>query len=312
MSSGMTLVSVVIPCHNYGRFLAAAIESVLAQQYSPIELIVVDDGSTDETLAVASRYHDLRYIHQRNLGASAARNRGLEAASGEFILFLDADDELTPDAIETSLQHLSARPDCALVYGHSDLIETEGSLIRKTPERSARLQSCIQEDPYAYMLRWNNPLRSPGAILYRTDVVKRAGGFEGGPAEDLDLNLRVVRDQAICCNDRVVLVARLHDANVSLNFSGMLRDTVRAQRRQRWFVRRHPIYNADYEAGLRLARSYWGSRLARQVIAETRGGEIRSALRHVWTLARFAPREGALALSRPLVGVASRVIGRGS
>lgn len=309
--SGMRLVSVVIPCHNYGRFLAGAIESVLAQRYSPIELIVVDDGSTDDTSAVANRYPVTRCIRQRNLGLSEARNRGLEAAGGEFILFLDADDQLVAEAIATSVQHLLSRPDCAFVYGHAELTEMKGALISKTPERSARLQTCVQEDPYAHMLRWNNPIRNTGAILYRTDVVRRVGGFTGLRAEDLDLNLRIVREYPICCNDRVVLSILLHDANISLSFAAMLRDTVRAQRRQRGFVHRHPIYKSDYKAGLTLARSYWGSRVARQVISETRRGEILSALRHCWTLARFAPREGALALSRPVRGVARRVIRRG-
>jgi hypothetical protein len=104
-------------------------------------------------------------------------------------------------------------------------------------------------------------------------------------------------------------VARLHDANMSLNFSGMLKDTVRAQRRQRLFVSRNPIYRSDYEAGLRLARSYWGSRLAQRVIAETRAGNISSALRDAWTLARFAPRESAAAIARPAGGVVRRLIG---
>ena len=302
------MVSVVIPCHNYGRFLAGAIESVLAQQYSPIELIVVDDGSTDDTFAVASRYPVTHCIRQRNLGLSEARNRGLEAAGGEFILFLDADDQLAADAIATSVECLMGRPECAFVYGHAELTEMKGALISKTAERSARLRTCVDEDPYAYMLRWNNPIRNTSAILYRTEVVKRLGGFWGLVAGDLDLNLRIAREYPICCNDRVVLSILLHDANISLSFGAMLRDTVLAQRRQRPFVSRNPVYRPDYEAGLRLARSYWGSRLTQEVIAETRAGDISSAVRGLWTLARFAPREGAAALARPAVGLLRRVI----
>jgi glycosyltransferase involved in cell wall biosynthesis len=305
----MTLVSVVIPSHNYGRFLGRAIESVLAQQYSSIELIVIDDGSTDDTFAVANRYPISRCIQQRNLGPSEARNRGLEAAGGDFILFLDADDQLTDGAIATSIECLLDRPDCAFVYGHAELTEMKGARISKTPERSARLQTCVEGDPYAHMLRWNNPIRNMGAILYRMDVVRRLGGFTGQREGDLDLNLRIASQYPICCNDRVVLSILLHDANISLSFAAMLRDTLWAQRRQRSFVKRNPLYKDDYEAGLRLARSYWGSRLAQHVIAETRAGQISSAVRDLWTLARFAPREGAVALLRAACGMARRVIG---
>jgi glycosyltransferase involved in cell wall biosynthesis len=298
-----TLVSVVIPCHNYGRFLAAAIESVLAQSYADIQLIVVDDGSTDDTSAVAARYPTVRCLRQRNLGPGEACNQGMKEASGEFVVFLDADDELTPDAVETFVQCLQERPDCAFAYGHQELIDTRGSVITTRPKRSARLQTCLQEDPYAQMLRLNNPLRAPGAILYRSEAVKGVGGFARhvGNAQDLDLNLRLAREHPICCNDRIVLLTRVHDTNATRNYGIMLRGAVKCQRRQRSFVRRHPIYKGDYQTGLRLARSYWGSHLARQALSEARAGEIRSALRDLWTLSRFAPSAGALALAKRLI-----------
>jgi glycosyltransferase involved in cell wall biosynthesis len=297
------MVTVVIPCHNYGRFLAAAIESALAQSYADIELIVVDDGSTDDTSAVAARYPTVRFVRQPNLGQGEASNRGMKEASGEFILFLDADDVLTTDAVETFVQRLHERPDCVFVYGHQQWIDMTGSVITSRPERSARVQTCLQEDPYAHMLRMNNPLRAPGAILYRSDAVKRAGGFARnlGNAQDLDLNLRLVREDPICCNDRIVLLTRVHDTNATRNYGVMLRGAVTAQRHQRSFVGRHPVYKGDYEAGLRLARSYWGAHLARQAVSKARAGEVRLALRDLWTLSRFAPGAGAVAVARLLV-----------
>jgi glycosyltransferase involved in cell wall biosynthesis len=300
----MTAVSVVIPCYNYGRFLACAIESVLAQRYTDFELIVVDDGSTDDTSAVAAQYPDVRCLRQRNLGESEARNRGAGLAGGEFLLFLDADDELTPDAIRTSVQCLREQADCAYVYGHQQLIDSSGLVITTNPERSAMFQTCLREaDAYAYMLRVHNPLRAPGAILYRSDVVRRVGGFapEFRAGADLDLNFRITREHPICCNDRIVLKTRLHDANATLNWSMMLQGAVTVHRRQRRFVRRHPTYKRDYRQGLRSARSYWGTHLALHVIAEARAGEIRAAARDLWTLGRFAPRAGVSAVARYLV-----------
>src|SRR3954452_15003770 len=101
------LVSAIIPAHNAERFLAAAIDSVLAQTYQPIECIVVDDGSTDGTPAVARSYGDrIRLIPQEQRGVSAARNRGAAEARGELLAFLDADDRWLPERVERQAREL--------------------------------------------------------------------------------------------------------------------------------------------------------------------------------------------------------------
>src|SRR5215831_18229599 len=92
------LVSVVIPCFRQAHFLADGIESVLRQTYSQVEVLVINDGSPDDTASVASRYC-VRYVEQKHAGLAAARNAGLQRALGEFVVFLDADDRLLPDAL---------------------------------------------------------------------------------------------------------------------------------------------------------------------------------------------------------------------
>src|SRR5882724_3232103 len=92
------VVSVIIPCYNQGHFLTDAIESVLGQTYSRVEVIVVDDGSTDATSNIASAYRDVRYVRQENQGLARARNRGLRGTVGECVVFLDSDDRLRPRA----------------------------------------------------------------------------------------------------------------------------------------------------------------------------------------------------------------------
>jgi len=102
VKAGTPLISVIIPSYNYAAYLADAVESCLKQTYRKIEIVVIDDGSTDNTQEVAAGYKDrINYIYQRNSGVSSARNKGLEAAKGEYIAFLDADDYLTDDAIES-------------------------------------------------------------------------------------------------------------------------------------------------------------------------------------------------------------------
>ena len=104
------LISVIIPCYNHGKYLSKAIGSVLAQSHRPIEIIVVDDGSTDNTQAAAAHYPEVKYIYQHNQGPSAARNTGIDQSSGDFLVFLDADDWLLEDALHINLQYLLKEP----------------------------------------------------------------------------------------------------------------------------------------------------------------------------------------------------------
>src|SRR5689334_22859965 len=109
-------VSAIIPCYNYGKYLARAIDSILAQTYAVSEIIVVDDGSSDNTREVATSYGGcVRYIYQQNAGRAAARNHGIREATGDWIALLDADDWWLPQKIELQVTAAS-KPDTAVVY----------------------------------------------------------------------------------------------------------------------------------------------------------------------------------------------------
>src|SRR5262245_33558236 len=116
-SSRTRVVTVVIPCYNQARYLGEAIESVRRQTHQDVEIIVVDDGSTDNTVEVAQSYEGVRAVSQRNQGQGAARNKGLEHATSAYIVFLDSDDRLLPRALEIALQCFDAHPECAFVTG---------------------------------------------------------------------------------------------------------------------------------------------------------------------------------------------------
>jgi len=109
-------VSVLIPCYNAGRYLAAALDSVLAQTYQDFEIIVVDDGSEDDSAAVAARYPRVRYFHNAHSGISATRNLAISKARGDIIVFLDADDLWVPEKLEKQVAYLDSHPECELVY----------------------------------------------------------------------------------------------------------------------------------------------------------------------------------------------------
>src|SRR5215210_7479587 len=134
--AGLVLVSVIIPCYNQAHFLGEAIESVLAQNHPRFEILVVDDGSTDDTSEVAARYPEVRCLRQENRGLAAARNAGLRSSEGEYVVFLDADDRLLPNALEAGLVCFEDHRECALVAGHYRLIAADGSLLRQWQSQS--------------------------------------------------------------------------------------------------------------------------------------------------------------------------------
>lgn len=112
------LVSAIIPVHNGERYLREAIESILAQTYRPIELVVVDDGSVDRSAAICQRFAGIRYVYQPRAGAAAARNRGVNAATGALLSFLDADDLWVREKLVRQVAALEAAPDMDMVLSH--------------------------------------------------------------------------------------------------------------------------------------------------------------------------------------------------
>lgn len=301
----MTVVSVVIPCHNYGRFLPGSIESVLAQTHTDVELIVVDYESTDDTDRIVADYPQAKYLRRASRNLGDARNDGLAASTGEFLLFLDADDRLVPDAIESSAACLETNQDCAFAYGHVRHFDASGD----APYRGAAPPGCLAEaDPYGWMLRMNNGLRISGAVLYRRRFLEDVGGYSSDltTAEDIDLNMRLARSHPICCNDRVVLEQRIHESHQSESrrWRQGLAYSVTVQRRQRAYVDEHPLYKGDYRNGLRVARSYWGTHLAKETITLLAAGSFRNAGQNLLTLARWHPG-GVVELVRQMVRRAS-------
>src|SRR6187549_3720033 len=111
MTEERPLVSIIVPVYNGERYLRAALESIFAQTYRPLEVIVVDDGSVDDSGVIAQSFPEVRYIRQENQGVAAARNHGIETARGEFYAFLDQDDLWTPEKLTVQISYLLNDPD---------------------------------------------------------------------------------------------------------------------------------------------------------------------------------------------------------
>lgn len=124
------LVSIVTPTYNRERFIAATIESVLAQTYKNIEYIVVDDGSTDQTREICATFPNVKYIYQENSGQSSAINNGWSRASGKYLMYLSSDDLLKPDAITNLVEHVEQYDGKVIVYPDYDAIDENGEHLR--------------------------------------------------------------------------------------------------------------------------------------------------------------------------------------
>jgi hypothetical protein len=204
------LVSVVIPYYRQEAYLAEALESVEKQSWPNVEIIVVDDGSPVPAQSVIGKKPGVRIFRTPNAERSAARNFGFERSSGEFLLFLDADDRLTARAIEAHMGAFAAHPDAALVFGSVSAIDAAGTTIRPP-------YVCLPRKNYFYLLLETNPIASPGAALLRRDAFIQAGKFEDAciPCEDYQLFLRVASKRSVVRHDAWVFEYRTHGANSS-------------------------------------------------------------------------------------------------
>jgi glycosyltransferase involved in cell wall biosynthesis len=259
-AAGAALVSVVIPCFNYAQFLDQAIQSVLVQDYPAIEIVVVNDGSTDDPAAVVARFPTVRYVVQDNRGVAAARNAGLAHCRGDLVLFLDADDRLLPGAIEAGARLLAANPSLGFVAGHSAFISSDG-VTQPTVNRLA----CDGDDVYVALLA-RNSIRNPATVMFRRQAVEMVGGFAPGAdaCADYDLYLNVSRNHPVIFHEMVVAEYRRHGHNMSDNSAQMLRQALTVLDRQR----PHLVTSARREAfrdGARNIRAYYGDALVTQI-----------------------------------------------
>jgi len=179
------LISVIIPCHNYGRFVGEAIDSVRQQTYSNWEIILVDDGSVDDTQTVVARYcaadTRIKYHYQPQQGVSAARNTGFGLASGEYLQLLDADDMLAPGKFAGQLALFAEHPGTALVYGDTysfrELADIEAGKLAKFTLYKAPMSGA--GTALALQMAYDN-IFLPSSPLFKKSLLEASQGFNAG------------------------------------------------------------------------------------------------------------------------------------
>ena len=242
-SRATPLVSIIIPCYNHGRYLQQAIDSILHQTYENLEVIVVDDGSTDNTREVAMQNKEVKYVYQYNQGLSAARNKGISNATGEFLIFLDADDRLYNEACAINLSYLCQNPNIAFVSGSHDKLYVESGKVQPVEIR-------VTSRHYVHLLK-SNFIGMHATVMYRKWVFDEfLFDTKLKACEDYDLYLRIARKYPVLHHTNRVAVYMLHESNMSNNIPLMLTTALKVLQRQKLHL--HGIVETSaYAEGLR-------------------------------------------------------------
>jgi glycosyltransferase involved in cell wall biosynthesis len=224
----MPVVSVIIPAYQHGHCIVEAVESVMAQTFQDFEVIVINDGCTDNTEEVLRPFVEkklIRYFHQENQGISATRNRGLSLALGEFVAFLDDDDVWPQDKLEWQLDVL--QNSTALVVGGL------ASIFGEKGDRKMIVETTEYSTINTAKLFGGNPFGSPGQTLIRKSALEEIGGFDPTiwGADDHDVWIRLSRMGEIRRYNRISLMYRVHDSNTSRDSERMFENAEKVIRK---------------------------------------------------------------------------------
>ncbi|MEX2160742.1 MAG: glycosyltransferase family A protein [Anaerolineales bacterium] len=281
-------ISVVIPARNRAGYILESIESVFAQTFKDYEIVIIDDGSTDETkkvLAPLIEDRRIRYAFQEHKGVSAARNHGVRLAHAPYIAFLDSDDLFLPTKLEKQMAVFEQNPDLGFVHCSFSKFDDQGNDLgmRDTTRFQGRLYPHI-------LLEWSVLMAMP-CILVKTAVMKEVGGFdESIPwAEDLDLWRRIARHYSIGVVPESLVKVRVHAASASYSRGGGAR----------WFENYMEKAFAE-DPGLsprfkRYALARMHEKLGQNLLGEGGAAEMRQARQHsLKALAAWPFQAGAL------------------
>lgn len=222
-------ISVIIPSFNAGRYIRFAIDSVLKQTYKDYEIIVIDDGSTDNTPEMVRTYiatDQIKYFYQENAGLSAARNSGISRSTGEFIALLDADDEWNAEKLSYQVNMMNSSQYIGMVFTDFNTFNDETILAKNKIGFKFEEHSQIT---FLELFRGLNFIH-PSTVLIRKTVFSRCGYFdtELRAVEDYDMWLRISKEFRIIGIKKPLTNIRLHGGNMSKNIENMLRSELKA------------------------------------------------------------------------------------
>lgn len=254
------LISIIIPAYNYAQYIEEALKSVLKQSYDKIELIVVDDGSTDNLKQIIEQYPETRYYRQKRQGPAKARNLGAKNSKGDFLIFLDADDRLHPRYVELTLKDITKDARLGLIYTGTQCFG------RLSEIRNPR----VQHHRFSII---GSPGGQIGAALIRREAFDSVNGYDERllACEDGDLVIRLwLKGWKIASINLPIHYHRIHDRNLSGPASCVYEEYLKIFERKFWFIRPYRFLDnlfSHLEKSLRYPRSYFFKRLKNRIFS---------------------------------------------
>ena len=282
------ILSIIIPTYNNAQFLPQAIDSVISQNVAGCEIVVVDDGSTDETGTVLAPYAGkIHLVHQENAGSAAARNAGLVLAKGEFVVFLDADDWLLPGKLAAQMQILVERPSLGLVHSGWRVVGGDGNVLREVePWHDAPV---LDLDAWV----WQKPVQM-GAMMFRRVWLDHVGGFDPKlrQSQDVDLLLRLaLAGCAAAWLPQITFCYRIYAASTIRQQSPQQHHYLMCVLDKFFADARVPAHLQAAEASVRYYTLRW---IAWHFYETGYEAEMTTPLRDAWALSPFSPLETVL------------------
>ncbi|MEP4533558.1 MAG: glycosyltransferase [Cyclobacteriaceae bacterium] len=240
------MVSVIIPAYNATKYIDETIDSVLNQSFQDLEVIIVNDGSRDDTASIISKRSNIdkrvSSIHQENAGVSSARNNGIRKAKGEYLVFLDADDVLCVDCLSQRVNYLIENKNIGLVHNDMEVIDSRS-------KGTGEIMSGMEGDVLTDLLLWEKTvIPTPSSIMVRRQVVDDIGGFSEELSNNADqfFFFMVASKYKVGRIPKVLTKYRVHSGNMHNNIGLLERDSLRAYQlatvrglfKSVWFKRR--------------------------------------------------------------------------
>jgi glycosyltransferase involved in cell wall biosynthesis len=267
---GGSQTTVVITTFNHLQFLQEALESCINQTVPAEKIIVVDDGSMQDPSPLVSRFEAVQLIRQANRGLAAARNAGIRACDTSYVIFLDDDDRLLPEAIEAGTTALIARPDAALAYGAYYMIDAGGQ------RTSKKLLVEPPDNPYFRFLTHGNFVGMHATVIYRRSCLLNMGGFDENfrCCEDYELFLRIARTHQLARHETPVAEYRWHQQNMSDKKLLMFRAATEALKRENLYVGDHCELREAIRTGMEFWREFYSLEIAKKSLRVLKMGGL--------------------------------------
>jgi glycosyltransferase involved in cell wall biosynthesis len=289
------LVSIVIPAYNSSQYLSETIESIFSQTFSDYEVLIIDDGSTDNTAEIATRYSQkdsrIKLLSQKNQGAAIARNTGMLIAKGEYIAFLDADDQWLPNKLAVHLEHFNRCPNLGISFGRVEFMSFDGQPTSKFS--NSRLFKVIPEHLYC-----ENLIVTPSNAVIRRAVLDSIGNFylNLGGIEDAELFLRAAcKGWKVEGIDRVLTRYRTNQVGLSSNLYFMERSWQEFSNKVQQYA--PELVNEHYHKAKATFLRYLARRSLRLELSSEVGVDFMNrALRSDWKIILRQPRRTILTM----------------